>query len=100
MSCCGGCCKPIITDFEFEISNDIIISNNKSDPKIPINPGTDIDLLKDKIICELLRIISDLERGVNPPGLEFILEEISAVELDNEIHNREFIIQYYLNNND
>lgn len=98
MSCCGRCCKPII-EGEFEISNDIITNNNPpQDIKIPIIPTTDIDLLKEKVICDFQRIISDLERGLNPPDLEFLLETISAIELDNEINNREFIIQYYLNN--
>jgi hypothetical protein len=38
-----------------------------------------------------------LEAG-RRPNLEFLLEEISAVDLENELDNREFIIQYYLNN--
>jgi len=42
-------------------------------------------------------IISELERG-HKPDLEFLLEEISVVDLENELDNREFIIQYYLNN--
>jgi hypothetical protein len=54
-------------------------------------------LLKDKIICEYKLIISKLEQG-HKPDLEFLLEEISAVDLENELDNREFIIQYYLNN--
>ena len=50
MSCCK-CCNPIIPIFEFPISNDIFISSAK-EVKLPIVPETDIDLLKDKIICE------------------------------------------------
>ena len=95
MSCCR-CCKPIIPIFEFPISDDIFIST-RQDVKLPIQPETDIDLLKDKIICEYKLIISELERG-HKPELEFLLEEISAVDLENELDNREFIIQYYLNN--
>lgn len=93
-----NCCKPIITNFEFDISNDIFIQENQNNIKIPIIPITDITLLKDKIICEYQWIITQLERGY-VPDLEFLLEEISTVELENEIDNREFIIQYYLNNN-
>lgn len=90
------CCKPIISVFEYDISNDIFISK-RQDIKLPIQPETDIDLLKDKIICEYKLIIDELERG-RRPDLEFLLEEISVVDLENEIDNREFIIQYYLNN--
>ena len=95
MSCCK-CCKPIIPIFEFELGDDIFISGVKN-IKLPITPETDIDLLKDKIICEYKLIISELEKG-HRPDLEFLLEEISAVDLENELDNREFIIQYYLNN--
>ena len=90
------CCKPIIPIFEFDLGNDIFIPGNKN-VNIPIVPETDIDLLKDKIICEYKLIISELERG-HKPDLEFLLEEISLVDLNNEIDNREFYIQYYLNN--
>lgn len=95
MSCCR-CCKPIIENFEFELGDDIFIAHQEN-IKIPIEPTTDIDLLKDKIICEYKWIISELEKG-HYPDLKFILEEISAVDLENEIDNREFIVQYYLNN--
>ena len=95
MNCCK-CCKPIIPIFEFELGDDIFISNVK-DVNLQIVPETDIDLLKDKIICEYKLIISELERG-HKPDLEFLLEEISVVDIENEIDNREFIIQYYLNN--
>ena len=90
------CCKPIIPIFEFEISNDIFIPGDKN-INIPIEPETDIDLLKDKIICEYKLIISKLEQGQRP-DLDFLLEEISLVDLNYEIDNREFYIQYYLNN--
>ena len=96
MSCCK-CCPPIIPIFEFDLTNDIFIPS-VNDINIPITPETDIDLLKDKIICEYKLIISELERG-RKPDLEFLLEEISVVDLENELDNREFIIQYYLNNN-
>lgn len=95
MSCCR-CCPPIIPIFEFNLSDDIFIPSVK-DINLPITPETDIDLLKNKIICEYKLIISELEQG-RKPDLEFLLEEISAVDLENELDNREFIIQYYLNN--
>jgi len=50
MGCCK-CCKPIIPIFEYNISDDIFISGVK-DINLSITPETDIDLLKDKIICE------------------------------------------------
>lgn len=90
-----NCCKPIIPFFEFEISEDIIISN-KND-LIPVIPETNIELLKDKVICEYKKIISLLENG-KKPNLEFLLEEISLIDIEKEINNREFVIQYYLNN--
>ena len=95
MSCCK-CCAPLIPIFEFKLGDDIFIPSVK-DINLQITPETDIDLLKDKIICEYKLIISELERG-RKPDLEFLLEEISAVDLGNELDNREFIIQYYLNN--
>lgn len=91
------CCKPIISLFEFEINDDIFISN--SSDLIPITPQTDIELLKNKVICEYKALLTALERG-QKPNIEFILEEISAIDIENEIDNREFIIQYYLNNTD
>lgn len=91
------CCQPIIPILEFELGDDILIAP-KSDISIPITPETDIDELKDKVICEYKRIITALERG-KEEDLEFLLEEISAINLDYELgKNREFIIEYYLNN--
>jgi hypothetical protein len=37
--------------------------------------------LKNKIICEFLGIIDNLECGIRP-DLEFLLEEISLVEIE------------------
>lgn len=98
MSCCR-CCRPLIPIFEFDITGDILFPNrdNNSGIKIPIEPETDINKLKLKIICDFLGILDDLEAG-REVNLEFLLEEISAVELESEIDKREFIIQYYLNN--
>lgn len=98
MICCGRirCCPPVIQPLEYEIDNNLILGQD-GNIHIPIVPETDIDLLKDKIICEYLQIISDLERG-QYSDLRFLLEEISLVELEQEINNREFYVQYYLNN--
>ena len=91
MKCCK---KPSNSIFEFEITDNILIPEKGI---IPIIPETDIDLLKDKIICEYKQIITQLEKGYKP-NLEFLLEEISVVDLENELDKREFIVQYYLNN--
>lgn len=96
MSCCTKCCESILPYRESELTEDIFLAT-KTNLQIPLIPETDIDLLKDKIICEYKWIISELEKG-HTPELEFLLEEISAVDIENEIDNREFIIQYYLNN--
>ena len=96
MICCGRsrCCPPIISPIEYEKDNNLIIPEHDN-IHIPIVPETDIDLLKDKVICEYLRIISDLERG-QYSNLEILLEEISLIDI--ELDNKEFYIQYYLNN--
>ena len=94
MGCCK-CCPPVIPIFEFEINDDIFIPSKKN-VKIPIAPETDINLLKQKVICEYLFIISELEKG-HQLEIEPVLEEISAIDLEQELDNREFIIQYYLN---
>lgn len=95
MICCKQFISPLLT-YEVNNSRDLLFAQD--DLKLPILPETDIDLLKEKVICEFTKIISDLEMGIQT-DLEFLLEEISAITLDNEIDNREFIIQYYLNNN-
>jgi len=57
MSCCR-CCRPLIPIFEFDINNDILYPNNEnSDIHIPLEPETDINLLKKKIICEFKDIL-------------------------------------------
>jgi len=52
MKCCK---KPSNSIFEFEITDNILIPEKGI---IPIIPETDIDLLKDKIICEYKQIIT------------------------------------------
>lgn len=99
MSCCKKTCccscNPIIPIYEYEIPSGILVTSQNL--KIPINQNTDISLLKDKVVCEYFLIISQLEKGKRP-DLEFLLEEISAIDIEQEIDNREFILQYYLNN--
>ena len=55
------------------------------------------DELKNKISCEFLTLLSMVERGYRP-DYEFILEEISLLEIYNNLDKKEFILQYYLNN--
>lgn len=42
-------------------------------------------------------LLLQVERG-HYPDYEFILEEISLIEVHNQIDKKEFILQYYLNN--
>lgn len=92
------CCKPIIPIVEYNLGDDVFVSPVHDDIFIPINPQTDLELLKDKIICDYKLIISSLERG-QEKDLELLLEAISAINLDQDLGtNREFIIEYYLNN--
>ena len=53
--------------------------------------------LKNKISCEFMDLLLQVERG-HYPDYEFILEEISLLEILNYIDRKEFILQYYLNN--
>ena len=50
------CCPPLIPIIETDISNDIFIPNNRN-IKLPIIPETNIDLLKNKIICDILGVV-------------------------------------------
>lgn len=96
MSCCRKCCIPINQDFEFPINNNILTVNDKI--SININDNyTDIELLKNKIICDYQKLLTELYKG-KKPDISTILEEISIVDLDSDLDKREFIIQYYLNN--
>lgn len=96
MSCCRKCCIPINQDFEFPINNNILTVNDKI--LININDDyTDIELLKNKIICDYQKLLTELYKG-KKPDISTILEEISIVDLDSDLDKREFIIQYYLNN--
>ena len=77
MTRCG--CNPVPEPFEFKIPDNI---NNKFKSTsveffLQIN---NLQELKDKIICEYSKIIDNLECGIHP-DLEFLLEEISLVEI-------------------
>lgn len=57
------------------------------------------DALKDKVIKEFCNLIKQVKKGYHP-DYEFILEEISFIDLieNNEINNALIALQYYLNN--
>lgn len=78
MTRCG--CNPVPEPFEFRIQNNKYSNNIKFSP-IELFPQEDnLQELKDKIIYEYLKIIDNLECGIHP-DLEFLLEEISLVEI-------------------
>jgi hypothetical protein len=56
-----------------------------------------IDNLKNKVACEFMDLLLQVEKGYRP-DYEFILEEVSLLGIYNEIDNKDFILQYYLNN--
>lgn len=66
-------CRPTYEPFEFEILDSFpqysVIINSEN---------FDVSELKNKIICEYLEIIKQLECGIQP-DLEFLLEEISLI---------------------
>lgn len=59
----------------------------------------DVDALKDKVIKEYRDLICSIKKGYHP-DYEFILEEISFIDLieKNDIKNSLIALQYYLNN--
>ena len=92
-----GCWKPTPYE-EYEL------------PKVvyPILPKLELPLseeepclgeLKDKIINEYKDILDSLECGIQPP-LEFLLDEITFVEVYKDLEDkpRTFLLQHYLNN--
>lgn len=58
-----------------------------------------VDALKRKVICEFQNLLNALEKG-HKKDYEFILEEISLIELleHSQISRSEFLEQFYLNN--
>ena len=75
---CG--CNPIINEpFEFQILGQHLgYFNNNIQELFPIIH--DINELKRKVICEYIGIIDKLECGTQP-DLEFLLEEISLIDI-------------------
>lgn len=94
--CRSKCCDLIapVEEYEIAIGSQTLTPNESTINKI--YPQTDIQLLKDKVICEYRKIISRIEKG-QYLDLEFLLEEISVIGLEDELDKREFIIQHYLN---
>ena len=79
---CG--CNPILPEpFEFEIENNIR-KYFDSDIKLP-NRTDYTQCLKEKIIQDYLKIINQLECVIKP-DLEILLEEISLVDMKNDIN--------------
>lgn len=77
MNRCG--CNPVPEQLEFKIKNKQINFFKSTFPDLyPLN--NNIQELKDKIVQEYLKIIDNLECGIQP-NLEFLLEEISLVEI-------------------
>lgn len=88
------CCPPIVERIEYEIDNYNILPINNS---TIILPTQDVELcpLKQKVICEYQKIISELEKG-KKPSLTFLIDEISSITISNDIDSS--VLQYYLNN--
>lgn len=61
----------------------------------------DVDVLKEKTVKDFVNLLCEIRKGYHP-DYEFILEEISFIDLieHNEIDERLSLItlQYYLNN--
>lgn len=89
------CCPPIIPIIEYDLPEEDSNILVKTKSGFPISQ-TDICELKDQVICEYLRILSELEIGRHP-DIEILLEKISLIEIEKELDNREFIVQYYIN---
>lgn len=78
MTRCG--CNPIPEPFEFKIKDRRSL-NNSNISLIELFPQeNNLQELKNKIIYEYLKVIDNLECGIHP-DLEFLLEEISLVEI-------------------
>lgn len=74
-----GCSTPIPEPFEFKIiDSDNNLKLYISKELFPL--VNDLQELKDKIVCEYLKIIDNLECGIKL-DLGFLLEQISLVEI-------------------
>ena len=56
----------------------------------------DVDALKYKVISEFKQLLKKIRKGYRP-DYEFILQEISFIELQ-QLDNTDFFKQFYLNN--
>lgn len=56
----------------------------------------DVDALKQKVISEFKQLLKKIRKGYRPE-YEFILQEISLIELW-QLDNTDFFKQFYLNN--
>ena len=55
-----------------------------------------IDNLKNKISCEFMNLLIEIERGYRP-CYDDILNEISLLDVYEYLDKKDFILQYYLN---
>lgn len=71
------CLNPIPEKFEFEV-----IDNSASIPisQENISYYNNTDQLKEKVICDFIHILDQLECGIQP-NLEILLEEISLINI-------------------
>lgn len=60
------------------------------------NLNQDVDVLKQKVIDEFKQLLKRVRKGYKP-DYEFILQEISLIELW-QLDNTDFFKQFYLNN--
>lgn len=60
------------------------------------NLNQDVDVLKQKVIDEFKQLLKQVRKGYKP-DYEFILQEISLIELW-QLDNTDFFKQFYLNN--
>ena len=69
-------------ELDFRLKEYEIKDSPKSHPKVHLEIFNNLDIqeLKDKVICEYERIIHQLECGIQP-DLEFLLEEISLIDI-------------------
>lgn len=56
----------------------------------------DVDALKQKVVSEFQQLLKQVRKGYKP-DYEFILQEISLIELW-QLDNTDFYKQFYLNN--
>ena len=92
-----GCCwKP--TPFEeYEIPK-VVIPINYPELRLPLSEEEPcLGELKEKVIDEYFKILDQLECGITP-DLDFILDEILAIETFRDLDNKEYILQYYVTN--